>query len=372
MRLLRSAPLAVAVAALLALAAPGRAPSRSSRRRATRRSTRPARRPLPHGRHVAVPARQPTRAGPQLERRRPPAGSRSRSPTPGTPATTATQSFVGGVGWYRKDFTLPDAPPSALSWVVRFESVNYRSKVWLNGKPIGTNTRRLPAVRDPPAGRAAQARRRQPPRHPRRQPPPADRLPALGPVDRRASRPAAGGTTAACCARSTCARSTTSTSTRVVVRPDLPCATCAGDGRLPRRRCATTARAPRRVARQRRASARSASRSARATIGAKRFATLHASDHGRQARGCGRRPARTSTTRRCAVALGRRRCCSATRCKTGIRSIKVVGGHLFLNGAPAELPRRRRCTRTRDDRASRSTTRRATSSSRGSRSSARR
>ena len=30
-------------------------------------------------------------------------------------------------------------PPSAASWVVRFESVNYRSKIWLNGKPIGKN-----------------------------------------------------------------------------------------------------------------------------------------------------------------------------------------------------------------------------------------
>src|SRR5204863_5161697 len=27
-----------------------------------------------------------------------------------------------------------------LSWILRFESVNYRSKVWLNGKPIGHNT----------------------------------------------------------------------------------------------------------------------------------------------------------------------------------------------------------------------------------------
>ena len=44
--------------------------------------------------------------------------------------------------------------------------------------------RRLPAVRDPPAGRAAQARRRQPPGHPRRLAPQADRLPALRAVDR--------------------------------------------------------------------------------------------------------------------------------------------------------------------------------------------
>ncbi|MCW2959020.1 MAG: hypothetical protein JWP18_1823 [Solirubrobacterales bacterium] len=48
------------------------------------------------------------------------------------------ESFQGTVGWYRKDFKLPDAA-KALSWVVRFESVNYRSQIWLNGKPLGTN-----------------------------------------------------------------------------------------------------------------------------------------------------------------------------------------------------------------------------------------
>jgi beta-glucuronidase len=47
-------------------------------------------------------------------------------------------SFAGGVGWYRKDFRFPSNNRNS-SWVVRFESVNYRSKVWLNGKPIGTN-----------------------------------------------------------------------------------------------------------------------------------------------------------------------------------------------------------------------------------------
>jgi beta-glucuronidase len=49
------------------------------------------------------------------------------------------QSFMGGVGWYRKDFRLPSAAKQ-LAWVVRFESVNYRSKVWLNGHPIGKHT----------------------------------------------------------------------------------------------------------------------------------------------------------------------------------------------------------------------------------------
>jgi beta-glucuronidase len=47
-------------------------------------------------------------------------------------------SMIGGVGWYRKDFSLPDAR-RALAWAVRFESVNYRSRVWLNGKRVGTN-----------------------------------------------------------------------------------------------------------------------------------------------------------------------------------------------------------------------------------------
>lgn len=50
----------------------------------------------------------------------------------------STESFLGGVGWYRRDLRLPSSA-SGLSWVVRFESVNYRSKVWLNGTPIGSN-----------------------------------------------------------------------------------------------------------------------------------------------------------------------------------------------------------------------------------------
>ncbi|MCW3041321.1 MAG: hypothetical protein JWM31_3226 [Solirubrobacterales bacterium] len=48
------------------------------------------------------------------------------------------ESFQGSVGWYRKDFKLPSAAKE-LSYVVRLESVNYRSRVWLNGRPIGSN-----------------------------------------------------------------------------------------------------------------------------------------------------------------------------------------------------------------------------------------
>ena len=50
----------------------------------------------------------------------------------------SNESMAGGIGWYRKDFELPNAD-SALAWAFRFESVNYRARVWLNGKPIGEN-----------------------------------------------------------------------------------------------------------------------------------------------------------------------------------------------------------------------------------------
>ena len=51
----------------------------------------------------------------------------------------SNESMAGGIGWYRKDFELPSAD-SALAWAFRFESVNYRATVWLNGTPIGENT----------------------------------------------------------------------------------------------------------------------------------------------------------------------------------------------------------------------------------------
>ncbi len=64
------------------------------------------------------------------------------SPTTVPNAWNATdssrESMSGTVGWYRKDFTLPSAS-RAYWWVIRFESVNYRTRVWLNGRPIGSN-----------------------------------------------------------------------------------------------------------------------------------------------------------------------------------------------------------------------------------------
>jgi beta-glucuronidase len=51
----------------------------------------------------------------------------------------SNESMTGGIGWYRKDFELPSAD-AALEWALRFESVNYRTRVWLNGRPVGENT----------------------------------------------------------------------------------------------------------------------------------------------------------------------------------------------------------------------------------------
>jgi beta-glucuronidase len=47
-------------------------------------------------------------------------------------------SFTGSVGWYRKDFELPNRS-AALDWAARFESVNYTATVWLNGRRVGGN-----------------------------------------------------------------------------------------------------------------------------------------------------------------------------------------------------------------------------------------
>ena len=48
------------------------------------------------------------------------------------------RSYLGGVWWYRKDFAAPDASPGT-TWLLRFESVNYRATVWLNGRRIGSH-----------------------------------------------------------------------------------------------------------------------------------------------------------------------------------------------------------------------------------------
>jgi beta-glucuronidase len=57
----------------------------------------------------------------------------------------SASSSDGEVGWYRRDFTVRSGafaryvPVSARRWIIRFEAVNYRATVWLNGQLIGTH-----------------------------------------------------------------------------------------------------------------------------------------------------------------------------------------------------------------------------------------
>ena len=62
----------------------------------------------------------------------------SLSTVPNVWNATDTTLNAQGVGWYRKEFKLPQPPPRhRWRWIVRFESVNNHATVWLNGKEIG-------------------------------------------------------------------------------------------------------------------------------------------------------------------------------------------------------------------------------------------
>jgi hypothetical protein len=60
-------------------------------------------------------------------------------------ADFSAASMYGSIGWYRRDFTLPSAAFARYvsradrHWIIRFESVNYRATVWLNGRQLGTH-----------------------------------------------------------------------------------------------------------------------------------------------------------------------------------------------------------------------------------------
>jgi len=61
-------------------------------------------------------------------------------------------AYAPAVGWYRKDFLLPSSAPSD-SWIVRFESVNNSATIWLNGHRLGSHTGAFLAFELPlPAG----------------------------------------------------------------------------------------------------------------------------------------------------------------------------------------------------------------------------
>jgi beta-galactosidase/beta-glucuronidase len=76
-------------------------------------------------------------AGQHWERRRSPAGWTPVTVPNAWNANDRTASgFIGAPAWYRRDFRLPSRA-KGLDWMVRFDSVNYRATVWLNGTRVG-------------------------------------------------------------------------------------------------------------------------------------------------------------------------------------------------------------------------------------------
>src|SRR3954469_24239117 len=76
-------------------------------------------------------------AGQHWERRRSTAGWTPVTVPNAWNANDRTSSgFIGARAWYRRDFRLPSRA-NGLDWRVRFDSVNYRATVWLNGTRIG-------------------------------------------------------------------------------------------------------------------------------------------------------------------------------------------------------------------------------------------
>jgi hypothetical protein len=318
--------LAVAVAALLTIAAPASAQSVvSTPSPKTLYKTGPTGRYLMDGtwlfkldNHQSGPQRESGTAG----------WKPVTVPNAWNVGDDSAQSFLGGVGWYRKDFKLPTASKQA-SWVVRFESVNYRSKIWLNGKPIGKNRGAyLPFEIRLPAGLLKRggvnhlvirvdSRRKQTDF-------PPSGLSIVG-------KPTGGWWNYGGLLREVYLRKINDVDfNTVVVRPNLPCPTCPAtvtyrvtlrNYGLRARRVAVSARfGARRIA------------IGRVAIGAKRFATLTKQitvDKPRLWSPASPYLYDASLAVRSGGSLLQR-----YTLKTGIRSIKVIGGHLFLNGAP--------------------------------------
>jgi beta-glucuronidase len=76
-------------------------------------------------------------AGQHWERRRSTAGwSPITIPNAWNANDPTSRGFIGAPAWYRRDFRLPSRA-KGLDWTVRFDAVNYRATVWLNGRLVG-------------------------------------------------------------------------------------------------------------------------------------------------------------------------------------------------------------------------------------------
>ena len=243
-------------------------------------------------------------------------------------------SFAGGVGWYKKLFHLPSAK-SALSWVVRFESVNYRSKVYLNGRLIGKNTGaylpfeiRLPASLLKRGGANVLAIRVDDRRFPTDFPPSG--LSSIG-------APTGGWWNYGGLLREVYLRQIDNIDfNTVAVLPDLPCGTC--DASVTYK---TTIRNFGDKSQKVRVTARLGARKVdlgSAAVGPKKFATFTKRIAVKSPRLWSPDSPylyNTSLTAT-APASGKKkgRTLESYFVQTGIRSVKVVDGHLMINGKP--------------------------------------
>ena len=134
---MRSALALVAVAAVAAIAAPA----------ASAQGTAPNPHPVTHdgptGRYMLDGTwlvrvdRRDRGAGQHWARRHSTAGwTRVTIPNAWNANDRSESGFIGAPAWYRKDFRLPSRA-RGLAWRLRFDSVNYRATVWLNGRLVG-------------------------------------------------------------------------------------------------------------------------------------------------------------------------------------------------------------------------------------------
>jgi beta-glucuronidase len=237
-------------------------------------------------------------------------------------------SFAGGVGWYRKSFHLPSAA-KRLSWVVRFESVNYRSRVYLNGRLIGKNTGAyLPFEIRLPAGLLKRG---------------ATNLLAIRVDDRRfptdfppsglstTGVPTGGWWNYGGLLREVYLREIDRADFNTVsVLPDLPCGTC--DAHVTYK---ATLRNYGDKAQKMRVTARLGARKVvlgTASVGAKKFATFTKRIGVKRPKTWS--PASPYLYNTSLTVTDGKKTLQSYHVETGIRSIKVVDGHLMLNGKP--------------------------------------
>jgi beta-glucuronidase len=237
-------------------------------------------------------------------------------------------SFAGGVGWYRKDFRFPSNNRTS-SWVVRFESVNYRARVYLNGRRVGTNRGaylpfevRLPA-RAIRRGRVNRLVIRVDSRRLPTDFPPAG-LSITG-------VPTGGWWNYGGLLREVYLRQINDIDfNTVVVQPNLPCGTCAATIRY-RVTLRNYGASARRVNVRGRFGTQAFNLGTKA-VGPARFATFTHSIRIANPRLWS--PDRPNLYDAPLTASSGGRTLQRYTLRTGIRSIKVVNGHLFLNGRP--------------------------------------